>query len=90
MNGWEIHLIAILKVSIYENHFKNMKNTNLDIITKGNKFLITVNKDQITPDYILEILNWLQYKGNLLSKEKKKINQVEKKDARVKGFGNML
>ena len=54
-----------------------MKNIYLDIKTKGNKFLITVNKDQITPDYILEILNWLQYKGNLLSlgKTQSKLSQ---------------
>ena len=55
-----------------------MRNTTLNIKTIDNKFLITVDKKQITPDYILELLNWLQYQKNLFSSNN--IDKEEKKE----------
>jgi len=38
-----------------------MKTYQLDIKEIENKFVITIEKNQLSPDYILNLVNWLQY-----------------------------
>ncbi len=38
-----------------------MRNNQLDVIDKGNKFVITIEKKQLDADYILSLVNWLQF-----------------------------
>lgn len=38
-----------------------MKTYHLDIKEEENKFVITIDKNQLSPDYILNLMNWLQY-----------------------------
>ena len=38
-----------------------MRTYQLDIKEIENKFVITIEKNQISPDYILNLVNWLQY-----------------------------
>jgi len=33
----------------------------LDVKEIENKFVITIDKNQLSPDYILNLVNWLQY-----------------------------
>ncbi len=38
-----------------------MKSYQLDIQEMENKFVVTIDKNQLSPDYILNLVNWLQY-----------------------------
>ena len=38
-----------------------MKTYQLDIKEIENKFVITIDKNQLSPDYILNLVTWLQY-----------------------------
>jgi len=38
-----------------------MRTYQLDIKEIENKFVITIDKNQLSPDYILNLVNWLQY-----------------------------
>lgn len=58
-----------------------MKTYNLDIKDIENKFVITIDKKQLDADYILSLLNWLQfatYEPNELNNYFKKYQQIPK------------
>ena len=38
-----------------------MRTYQLDIKEIENKFVITIDKNQLSPDYILNLVNWLQF-----------------------------
>lgn len=40
---------------------KNMIANDLNIVDKGNQFVITIDKKQLNTEYILNLFNWLQF-----------------------------
>lgn len=52
-----------------------MRTYNLDIKEVENKFVITVDKNQLDAEYILNLINWLQFATNqpLITEPEKRI-----------------
>ena len=55
-----------------------MKENELNIKTDDEKFIITIRKEDITPVYLLKLLNWLQFHGNLIFNLNKDAEKDEK------------
>lgn len=58
-----------------------MRTLELDITEKENKFIVTIDKSQLSEDYILKLVNWLQNVRNAKIRninDQKNIRKVSK------------